>query len=213
MGVRLARYKLAAFAISCALAGIAGGTQAMFVSYVTMGDTFSIVVPLNGGADERAGRHAPLAGARGRRRVSHRSAVRLHGWGLRHRGPRGGGLTVLIIVILFPARRPAPGVRRETPPDPPAQPARMVAAGVPRRSGHPQRGRPGPRARSCSEVRSVSKAFRGLQALDGVDLQVRRGEIPRTGGAQRFSKSTMINVVSGHYVADMGQEWCSPAAT
>ena len=46
MGVPTFRYKIAAFALSCALAGIAGGVQALFVSYVTVGETFAILVPL-----------------------------------------------------------------------------------------------------------------------------------------------------------------------
>ena len=41
MGVPTFRFKLAAFALSCALAGIAGGIHSVFVSYVTVGETFS----------------------------------------------------------------------------------------------------------------------------------------------------------------------------
>ncbi|MGZ9087904.1 MAG: branched-chain amino acid ABC transporter permease, partial [Rhodoplanes sp.] len=47
LGAPTYRYKLLAFGLSCALAGIAGGIHAMFISYVTVGETFSIVVPLN----------------------------------------------------------------------------------------------------------------------------------------------------------------------
>src|SRR5207245_2542341 len=46
MGVPTFRCKMIAFAISCALAGVAGGIHALFVSYVTVGETFTIVVPL-----------------------------------------------------------------------------------------------------------------------------------------------------------------------
>ena len=46
LGVPTFRYKLLAFGISCALAGVAGGIHAMFISYVTVGETFSITVPL-----------------------------------------------------------------------------------------------------------------------------------------------------------------------
>ena len=46
MGVPTFRYKLVAFALSCALAGVAGGIHALFVSYVTVGETFTITVPL-----------------------------------------------------------------------------------------------------------------------------------------------------------------------
>ena len=47
MGVPTYRFKLAAFAISCALAGLAGGIHAIFVSYVTVAETFSIALAVN----------------------------------------------------------------------------------------------------------------------------------------------------------------------
>ena len=46
LGVPTFRCKMAAFAVSCALAGVAGGIHALFVSYVTAGETFTITVPL-----------------------------------------------------------------------------------------------------------------------------------------------------------------------
>jgi ABC-type branched-subunit amino acid transport system permease subunit len=46
LGVPTYRYKLVAFGISCALAGVAGGIHALFVSYVTANGTFNITVPL-----------------------------------------------------------------------------------------------------------------------------------------------------------------------
>ena len=46
MGVPTYRYKLIALAISCALAGMAGGIHALFLSYVTVGEVFTITVPL-----------------------------------------------------------------------------------------------------------------------------------------------------------------------
>src|SRR5664279_1497302 len=46
MGVPTYRYKLTALAISCALAGVAGGIHALFLSYVTSGEVFTIAVPL-----------------------------------------------------------------------------------------------------------------------------------------------------------------------
>ena len=45
-GVPTFRYKLAAFALSAAVAGVAGGIYAVYVSYVTVGETFAITVPL-----------------------------------------------------------------------------------------------------------------------------------------------------------------------
>ena len=40
MGVPTYRFKLAAFALSCAFAGLAGGIHGVFVSYVTVSETF-----------------------------------------------------------------------------------------------------------------------------------------------------------------------------
>ncbi len=53
-------------------------------------------------------------------------------------------------------------------------------------------------------ARGVRKAFRGVQALDGVDLDVRRGEILGLLGPNGSGKSTFINLVSGHYQPDGG---------
>ena len=53
-------------------------------------------------------------------------------------------------------------------------------------------------------VRKLSKAFKGVQALDGVELEVRRGEILGLVGPNGSGKSTLINVVSGHFPADTG---------
>ena len=47
MGVPTYRFKLAAFCLSCALAGLAGGIHAVFVSYVTVAETFSIALAVN----------------------------------------------------------------------------------------------------------------------------------------------------------------------
>ena len=45
-GVPTFRFKLVAFALSSAIAGAAGAIQAAYVGYVTVGETFSITVPL-----------------------------------------------------------------------------------------------------------------------------------------------------------------------
>jgi branched-chain amino acid transport system permease protein len=55
------------------------------------------------------------------------------------------------------------------------------------------------------DVQNLSKAFKGVQALDGVSLQVHEGEILGLLGPNGSGKSTFINVVSGHFPATGGQ--------
>jgi branched-chain amino acid transport system permease protein len=204
MGVPTFRYKLAAFALSCALAGLAGGIHALFVSYVTAGETFNITVPLTvvlmsvlGGTRHWAG---PAVGAAaitgllyfftaGDSAVAGRAAV--------------GAILVLVILFLpegilgqvFRKRKKV--VREEAlTPAPPSQ------AGDGLRSPPPAPVRIGS---PILEVRGLSKAFKGVQALDNVTLQVRQGEILGLLGPNGSGKSTFINVVSGHYPLSGGQ--------
>jgi len=53
-------------------------------------------------------------------------------------------------------------------------------------------------------ARGIRKSFRGVRALDGVDIDVREGEILGLLGPNGSGKSTFINLVSGHYRPDGG---------
>jgi len=53
-------------------------------------------------------------------------------------------------------------------------------------------------------VRGVVKQFGGVHALEGVDFDVREGEIVGLIGPNGSGKTTLINVISGLYVADTG---------
>ncbi len=199
LGVPTYRYKLFALGLSSGLAGIAGGIHAMFVTYVTVAETFSIVVPLYvvlmsvvGGARHWLG---PTIGATlvtvlmygatgGQTAVGGRAMV---------------GLALVLVILFLPegitgflARRRSSRTQGTRAPAPPAT---TVASSRGRRIG-------GGPLLVCADVR---KAFRGVRALEGVDLEVREGEILGLVGPNGSGKSTLINVVSGHYRADGGR--------
>jgi branched-chain amino acid transport system permease protein len=63
----------------------------------------------------------------------------------------------------------------------------------------------GPAGRPLLEVEGLSKAFKGVQALNDVTFEVRQGEILGLIGPNGSGKSTFINVVSGHYKPTAGR--------
>jgi branched-chain amino acid transport system permease protein len=191
MGVPTYRYKLAALALSCGLAGLAGGIHGVFVSYVTVGETFSGWMALNvilmaalGGTRHWAG---PAIGA---------TAVTLmtfyfttSDYAIAGRALIG---LIFIVVILF---MPNGLLGRFAVRKPLATRAEALNQEKITRQGSDE---------VLLTVRDARKAFKGVQALAGVDLEVRRGEILGLVGPNGSGKSTLINVVSGHYAIDGG---------
>jgi branched-chain amino acid transport system permease protein len=204
MGVPTYGYKLAAFGISCALAGVAGGIQALFVSYVTASGTFNITVPLTvvlmsvlGGTRFWAG---PAIGATV-------ITILLYATTAADQAIIGKAVVGVILVaaiLVMPegilgrvlARR-----RRVVPPvaAPVVVSVRVdpVAANVAAPIANADRP-------VLLAVRGVAKSFKGVRALDGVDLDVREGEVLGVIGPNGSGKSTLINIVSGHFRADAG---------
>ncbi|NUZ07990.1 ABC transporter permease subunit [Piscinibacter koreensis] len=224
MGVPTYRYKLIALAISCALAGVAGGIQALFLSYVTAGEVFTITVPLTvvlmsvlGGTRHWAG---PALGAIA-------ITALLYSFTAADHAVAGKALigAILIVAILFmpdgillrlqklfgrraaavtagTAHPPSAAARPAAEPTPAhamgsTAPAPVAPAAV--RTATVAAGEP------LLRVRGLQKSFKGVRALAGVDVDVREGEILGLLGPNGSGKSTFINVVSGHYEPTGGQ--------
>jgi branched-chain amino acid transport system permease protein len=231
MGVPTYRYKLAALGISCALAGVAGGIQALFVSYVTANSTFNITVPLTvilmsvlGGTRHWAG---PALGATAITLLLYASTAA-------DQAVTGKAVSgaILVAAILFMPNGilellRARLTRRAGAMAIPAKPGQAtrnsvdatIGTSVPAARLARDRGTPVGRAMASSHdesspsaragealltVRELRKSFKGVHALDGVDLDVYAGEILGILGPNGSGKSTLINVVSGHYRADAG---------
>lgn len=197
-GVPTFRYKLLAFTLSGAIAGVVGGIHATYVGFLTVSETFGITVPLYvvlmsvlGGARHWAG---PAVGAT-------LIAASLYAFTGGDDATLGRGLVafVLIVAILLMPEGIVPRLlkglrrfRRATPTTsvgaaPPA--ARAAAA----RSEAP-----------VLIVHDVRKSFGGVHALRGVSLEVHQGEIVGLVGPNGSGKTTLINMITGHFPLDGG---------
>ena len=67
------------------------------------------------------------------------------------------------------------------------------------------RARPDPPPTPLLEVSRISVRFGAVQALEGVSLEIRRGEIVAIIGPNGAGKTTLLNVVSGFYQPYEGQ--------
>ena len=206
IGVPTYRYKLLALAASCALAGLAGGIHALFLNYVTSGDVFTIAVPLTvvlmsvlGGTRHWAG---PAVGA-----VA--ITALLYAFTAADHAIAGKAMTGLILIaaILFMPEGILPRVigslrRRKAPP---AATHATTAAAAPIATKFATKiTSPVGAGEVLLRVTGLHKRFKGVHALGGVEVEVRRGEILGLLGPNGSGKSTFINVVSGHYAPSAG---------
>lgn len=220
LGVPTFWYKVSAFALSCALAGVVGGIHALFVSYVTTGDIFTVLLPLTvilmsvlGGTRHWAG---PAVGATV-------ITILLYSFTAGDSAVLGKVAmgVILIGVILFMPEGILGGILKKF-----ARAPKAVRTGSTEVSGAGEQGGSLPTTSMASEdkptalpkgaptvvasgeillsARGVSKSFQGVQALSNVDLDVRRGEILGLLGPNGSGKSTFINVTSGHFPLTAG---------
>jgi branched-chain amino acid transport system permease protein len=192
-GVPTFRYKLAAFALSAGIAGAVGGVHAMFVGFLTVDGTFDLTVPLYvvlmsviGGARSWYG---PAIGAAFITTLLY--SFMSGGEAMVGRAIVGFILILSILWLpdgLVPAVKKWLDRRRVVAPKPPrAEVTPVVPAARPVGD------------RVLLQIRGAAKRFGGLQALAGVDLDVREGEILGLVGPNGSGKTTLINVISGFY--------------
>jgi len=60
-------------------------------------------------------------------------------------------------------------------------------------------------AKELLEVKNISKAYTGVQALDNVSISIKRGEIHCLVGENGSGKSTLIKIIAGVVKADEGE--------
>jgi branched-chain amino acid transport system permease protein len=208
MGVPTYRLKLLALGVSSALAGVAGGIHAMFISYVTASEVFNITVPLTvvlmsvlGGTRHWAG---PAIGA-----VA--ITTLLYAFTAGDSAVMGKALTgaILVAAILFMPegileRVQRLGAKKKIAALPAtATPVVARKVEIPASSQQP----PNISTELLLQAKGLSKSFKGLKALDGVDVDIFKGEILGLLGPNGSGKSTFINVVTGHFPATSGEVW------
>ncbi len=197
-GVPTLRYKLTAFALSAGIAGAVGGVHAMYVGFITTSGVFELTVPLYvvlmsvlGGARSWFG---PAIGA---------TVITTLLYAFISGGEAMVGRAIVAVILIsailwlpdgfVPAVKKWLAKRCRAPALAPiAEVAPVVTAAKPISDT------------ALLQVRGATKRFGGLQALGGVDLDVRQGEILGLVGPNGSGKTTLINVVSGFYPLTSG---------
>jgi branched-chain amino acid transport system permease protein len=208
MGVNSFRCKMYAYMLSAAPAAVAGAVYAHAILFVVTPDAVfgvlvivqTLTVCLVGGAGTLWG---PLIGAAIMIPVSETLDTTL---GDRLPGIQGVvyGAALMAVMMFAPeglywrVRSLWSGrggeIERTTRPAPTLAAAPVVPLSAPRAAGAP-----------LLEVRGISKAFLGLQALSGVSFDVREGEVLGIIGPNGAGKTTLFNVLNGFLLPDAGE--------
>ena len=209
-GVPTYRLKMGAFAISSFFAGVMGAVHALYVSYVTVGETFNITVPLTvvlmsilGGSRHWLG---PMVGAV-------LITLLLHAFTAGDSALVGKiiiGMVLAGAVLIMPRgivgtwqlrmhKRLIQKNAQDLQDEPFHAPEELTYLERPsiKPSSNSER-------EKVLEVRGLSKNFSGIRALHQVDLDLYKGEILGLLGPNGSGKSTFINVVTGHYLPTEG---------
>jgi ABC-type branched-subunit amino acid transport system ATPase component/ABC-type branched-subunit amino acid transport system permease subunit len=203
LGLRTAVYKMLAFVLGGAFAGIAGGIYAYYVSFLNTAAVFdvltSVLILLAALLGGRGTLWGPVIGAFILEPLSNFTATTIG-------GPNAGALRLVIFgsllgaVVLFLPRgilpTAAPLWRRLAGRSP--QSASQSISTVP----DPASGLVTPEHAAGTDpivlsAHGVTKAFGGVRAVDGVDLTVTAGTITGLIGPNGSGKTTLFNLIDG----------------
>ena len=212
MGIDTTFFKVMAFALSAAYAGFGGSLFAHSGSHYISPDTFSFdqsvvllamaVLGGNGSRDRgdrrRDPAHPGAGGAAVPQRLLHDGLRRghhrdhdLHAGRHRRPGVRAPAQQAASRVVGFGSAVAADVAASTRPGGPPPAPVKGGATAV--------------AGEIVLTVKGLAKHFGGLKAVDGVDMNVRTGEIQALIGPNGSGKTTILNMLSGLYVPTDGE--------
>ena len=212
LGFDPVRYRERAFVLSAGICGVAGGLSAFLFRHVaaetlrwtTTGQ--AVLMTMLGGLNSFFG---PAAGAVS---VKFLEAISLNPGGDQAVRPGVIGAVFAIFVLVAPAAGPAwrPGSaawsRR------PAAAGGSVgvtpARGAPGAEVSPGPGVPVSAAAPALRTAGLTKSFRGLEVLRGVDLSVTTGTLHAVIGPNGAGKTTLFNILSGAIPPTAGRVSC-----
>jgi branched-chain amino acid transport system permease protein len=203
LGVPTERYKLTGFVISALLIGLTGAAYAFSLGYITTSSVFRSDLSFNVVVYSLLGGMGTLAGpALGAAVMTILTQVVLGGMLQAHMMMTGIVIIGLVFLLpngligLFRRRRTSLGSAVTAPlrkPDETSAPARANA----------QDNTQTP----ILKFVGVTRLFRGLRAIDNVDLGIEPGSITTIIGPNGAGKSTLFNMATGYLAPTSGEIW------
>jgi branched-chain amino acid transport system permease protein len=203
LGIPTERYKMFAFVLSAALTGLAGAIYAFSLGYITTTSVFRTDLSLNMIVYSLLGGMGTLLGpALGAAMMAFLTQVVLGDFLQIHMMLTGA--IIILFVFLLPkgimgalsSRKRSAVEGRVT------EESRAVTVERPR-------AKPDHSAKPLLSIRGLCKHFRGLKAIDGVDIDITRGSISTIIGPNGAGKSTIFNMVTGYLRPTAGEIWYS----